>query len=343
MSNDKLFLKDIEDIVNKSSMDWNLLIGAKILITGATGIIGYALISLLLNIEKNKSRNVLIYALTRDCSNAARVFEKYSAFFGKNLIFIESDICAPLSLDGIDYIVHGAAETTSGAFVRKPVETISTTIDGTKNILEFAKMQKAKRTIFLSTMEVYGYPQKGHMVTENEAGSFSSLSVRNSYPISKLAAEMLCVSYFKEYGIPLNILRLTQTFGPNVRKNDTRFFAYLLNCIKKKEDIVLKSRGKTERSYLYSLDAATAILHSALCNKAGDIFNVANESLYCSIYDFATKIGKKYGLRVVIDENTKEITGYADTLYINMDTTRIRETGWKPSILDIDDIYDRMI
>ena len=139
----------------------------------------------------------LIYALTRDCSNAARVFEKYSAFFGKNLIFIESDICAPLSLDGIDYIVHGAAETTSGAFVRKPVETISTTIDGTKNILEFAKMQKAKRTIFLSTMEVYGYPQKGHMVTENEAGSFSSLSVRNSYPISKLAAEMLCVSYFK--------------------------------------------------------------------------------------------------------------------------------------------------
>ena len=70
-----------------------------------------------------------------------------------------------------------------------------------RQILEFAKEKQVDSFVFLSTMEVYGTPEKGHKVKENEGGSFDSAVIRNSYPLSKQVCENLCAAYAKELSL----------------------------------------------------------------------------------------------------------------------------------------------
>lgn len=130
----------------------------------------------------------------------------------------------------VDYIIHCANPTSSSFFINKPVETIDTAVNGTKNILDFARNKGVASFVFLSTMEVYGFPAKGHKVKECEGGNFNSTIVRNCYPLSKQLCENLCVAYLSEYDIPAKVLRLTQTFGPGVDYNDGRVFAEFARC-----------------------------------------------------------------------------------------------------------------
>ena len=122
----------------------------------------------------------------------------------------------------IHYVIHGASQTASRSFVDRAVETLKTALEGTIKLLELAKEKKVGGFVYLSSMEVYGQPPKGHKVTENEAGAFSPLNLRNSYPIGKIASESLCIAYAEEYGVPCKIARLTQTFGKGVSYNDKR-------------------------------------------------------------------------------------------------------------------------
>ncbi len=339
----ELFQKDIDEAITNSNLEWEKLRDAGVLITGATGIIGYALVNLLLDADSRYELGMNIYILTRDEKNARELFcvEKNH---DNSLHFIVGDINQVSDFPVVDYIIHGAAITSSRAFIDNPVETIETSVDGTGRVLEFARKNQIRKMIFLSTMEVYGHPQKGHSVTEDEIGSFSPVTVRNSYPISKLMSETMCLAYDSEYDVPVNVLRLTQTLGPVIKDNDARFFAYLVNCIRRRNDIVLKTEGQTERSYLYSLDAATAIICSLLCDKHGEIYNVSNEELYCSIKDFSKKIGNKYGIGVTYDlAGGGKQEGFADTLYLSLDTEKIEGLGWRSSKLSLEEIFDRMV
>ena len=193
-------------------------------------------------------------------------------------------------------------------------------------------------------MEVYGYPAKGHKVTEDEIGNFSPLKPRNSYPISKIICETMCSSYTKEYGVPAKIIRLPQTFGPGVNYNDARIFAYFGRCMIEQNNIVLKTKGETERCYLYTLDAATAILTVLLKGINGQAYNAADEGTYCSIAEMAEMVSKESGIAVEFDIQPAEEYGYADTLYMNLDTSILKSLGWKPvSEGNLMFIYQKMI
>ena len=338
-----MFVQDLKRVANSKTINWKKLTGKHFLITGATGIIGYSLVCLLLETNKLFDLGIQIIALTRNLTKAKEVFAGYENDYEKVLFFIEKDATLPLDIGKVDYIIHGAAITSSKDFISKPVETIMTSLEGTKNVLEYARDKRVDRMIYLSTMEIYGYPPKGHKVSESEVGAFVPMDVRNCYPMGKLTGEMMCVSFYKEYGVPVNVLRLSQTFGPNVRADDNRLFAYFLKCVQKHEDIVLRSKGETERSYLYSLDAATAIMTLLVCDEVGEIFNVADEDTYCSVFDFAQIICKKYGIGLRIEEDNDKSRGFANTLFMDLDTTKIQNLGWKPLKLTIEDIYDRMI
>ena len=191
-------------------------------------------------------------------------------------------------------------------------------------------------------MEVYGQPPKGHKVTENEAGAFSPLNLRNSYPIGKIASESLCIAYAEEYGVPCKIARLTQTFGKGVSYNDNRIFGYFARCIKEKKPIVLKTRGETSRSYLSTEDAAAAILTILIDGAAGKIYNVADKNTYCSVAEMAKKVADKYGLCVQYD--VQENREYLGTLYMDLDTAAIHSLGWKPTAKEgVLSIYEEMM
>ncbi len=338
----EVYSREIESIIQTDIVPWERLEGKNVLITGATGLIGTAIVNTLLMVRKEMGIEIGVYAVVRDEQKAKNAFSDNISEQGLHIIQHE-DIQIPLQLNGvIDYIIHGANPTASSYFVDYPVETAKTAFIGTLNMLELAKEKQVKGFVFLSTMEVYGYPNKGCKVDEDQIGGFQTTKVRNSYPISKQMCENLCCAYNSEYQVPAKIVRLTQTFGVGVDYNDKRVFAEFARCAIEKRNIVLKTKGLTERSYLDISDAVTAILLAMLEGKSGEAYTAANEETYCSIYEMARLVADEYGIDVMVEEQDVSKTGYADTLYMDLDTEKIRKLGWYPQS-GLKQMFEKMI
>ena len=335
-------MQDMEYICNAQFIPWEKLKDKTILITGATGLIGFTLVPALLYANKQRSLHLKVLALVRDLERAKNRFEGFADDTALEYILGNVEDIPPIK-EPINYIVHGASQTASKAFVNQPVETILTAIKGTENLLELAKAKAVAGMVYLSSMEVYGYPEKGHKVTENEIGCLPPLDVRNSYPISKIQCESLCCAYAKEYGVPVMSARLTQTFGPGANYNDGRVFAEFARCVVEKRDIVLKTKGETERCYLYTADAVTAILTILLKGEAGQAYNVANESTYCSIAEMAEKVAKQGGINVRYDIQDESANGYPKTLYMYLDTSSLQGLCWKLEGKNVMEMFGRLI
>ncbi len=326
----KDILSDEFDISNMDFVPWERMKNKSVFITGATGLIGRALILLLAEANVRYELNISIIALVRD-ENRAR--ERFGTDIkGLKLVVGRVEEFTDLPNELINFVIHGASQTASREFMDHPVETLETAVIGTNNILKLARAKNVESFVYLSSMEMYGCPPKGHKVTEDEVGAFSPTNNRNCYPIGKIASESLCYSYSSEYSLPVKIIRLTQTIGCGVNYNDNRVFAYFKKCADKKKDIVLRTKGETERSYLNVYDAASAILTLLLCGNNGEAYNTADETTYCSIAQMAEMIAKENGISVKYDIENEKINGFPETLYMDLDTTKIRKLGWKPVV-----------
>lgn len=309
----------------------------KVLVTGATGLIGRSVVSKLVKQEAE------VFCLVRDKKKAEKIFDGYSQ---SKLHFLIADVCEVKAESlGIDYIIHGASQTASKAFVQEPVETIMTALCGTCNLLEFARTNKVQGFIYLSSMEVYGSPSTDEKISEAHGTNLNTMQVRACYPESKRMCENLCRSYAAEYGVPAKVIRLTQTFGPGVEYNDGRVFAEFARCVLEGRDIILNTKGETTRCYLYTEDAANAILTVLLKGTVGEAYNAANEDTYCSIYEMAHLVAEKCAnnkISVVIKEKDTEKLGYAPVLHMNLDTSKLKSLGWKP-YCGLEKMFSKMI
>lgn len=331
-SENPVFFKDLECIAGSEYIPWDTLREKTVLVTGATGLIGYTLVSGLLYANRRMNLDLRVLALVRDESRAKNRF-KMQLEGANDLRLVHGTVeDLPRIDEPVDYIVHGAGQTASSAIVRQPAETIRTALIGTMNLLELSRIKQSKGFAYLSSMEVYGHPAKGRKVTEDEIGALSPLDIRNSYPVSKQQCESLCCAYASEYGVPAVIIRLTQTFGLGVNRGDARIFAEFGRCAAEKRDIVLKTKGETERSYLYTADAATAILTVLLKGEPGTAYNAADETTYCSIAEMARLVAGLAGVRVRFEPQDERKNGFPSPQYVNLDTARLRALGWKTSI-----------
>lgn len=321
--------EDIRAVYEADFIDWDRLKGATILVTGATGLIGTSFIKSLDYVNKAKDLKLHMIALIRD---EARAEDRFAGILPNGMLsFVVGNVeNLPVIGGKVDYVLHAASQTASKEFVQHAVETIQTSVLGTFNLLKLAREKNVKGFVYLSSMEVYGYPERGHKVKENEIGSLTPLDLRNSYPISKMMCESMCCAYAKEYGVPAMICRLTQTFGPGVNYDDERIFAYFGRCVNEKQNIVLKTKGETERCYLYTTDAVTALLAIMLNGTSGSAYNAADENTYCSIAEMAEHVAADGGIKVVYDIQDEKENYFPQTMYMNLDTSALRELGWKP-------------
>lgn len=334
-------IQDCQNIGLLNFIEWDELRGSTILITGSTGLIGQNLVNAIAYNSQKKGLDIKLILPVRNVVLAEELFNWTDAEIIHNELGEELKIETP-----VDYIVHLASPTSSKFFTEKPVNTMLENIEGTKSLLEWARVHPVRKFVGLSTMEVYGFPEKGHKVKENEVGAFETMNARNSYPLAKIACESLCNSYYVQYDVPAVILRATQTFGPGVRYNDGRVFAQFMRCVIEKKDIVLKSDGLTERSYLYTADAVSAILVSLLKAKPGQAYTIANPDTYCSIKDMAQMVADEIAkgkIKIVFDiAEDIERLGYAGTLFMELDVEKIKGLGWVPTV-DLYNAYNRMI
>lgn len=334
-------IEDYRQLGEQSYINWDQISNAKILITGSTGLIGSNLVNAVAFSSRQKGLGIKLILPVRNVDAAKKQFGWTEA---KVLPY---ELGSELKInEDIDYIVHLASPTDSKYFTEKPVDTMLANIEGYRALLEWSASHPVKKFIGISSMEVYGFPEKGRSVKENELGAFETMNARNSYPLAKIACEALCNSYWVQYGVPTVILRATQTFGPGVKYDDGRVFAQFMRCAIEGKDIVLKSPGLTERPYLYTADAVSAILVSLLKAEPGQAYTVANPDTYCSIKTMAQTVADKIAdgkINVVFDiEDDIEKLGYAPTLYMNLDVGKMRSLGWKPRY-SIETMFDRMV
>lgn len=328
-----------DEILDACNLDLGMLEGKTVLITGATGLIGFNLVSVLMFLNCD----VEVVAVVRNLEKADWIFKNVCR---NKLRFVVGDVRYPIDVDGpVDYIIHAASQTSSRSFVCEPVETILTSVQGTRNLLELAKIKNVSSFVYLSSMEVYGTPTTDEKISEEHDTNLDTMSVRSSYPESKRMSEALCRAYCEEYGVPIKVLRLTQTFGPGVAYTDGRVFAEFARCAIEKRDIILHTKGETKRNYLYTLDAVSAILTVLLNGVNGEAYNAANEETYCSILEMAQMVASKCvenSIKVIIDIDDGNKFGYAPTLRMNLDSSKLKNLGWTPKV-GLEDMFHSLI
>lgn len=323
--------KDLQRIIK--DFDMSVFDNKTVCITGATGLLGSLCVKSLLI----SGFNIQVIALVRNRNKAENIFSKY---ISDKLTFITQDINDKIHYEGqVDYIIHCANSTSSKDFIDKPVETLLTTINGTKNVLEFAKSKTILGMVYLSSLEVYGV-QINEYISEDDYGYIDILSPRSSYSEGKKAAETLCISYGSEYGIPVKIARLAQTFGAGISNDDNRVFAQFVRSVVNGENIILHTKGETKRNYCYTTDAITGIFTILTKGKNNNAYNIANKESYISILEMA-KMLENDKTKVVFEIDNKN-RGYNPTVKICLDSSKLETLGWTPQV-GLREMYERLI
>lgn len=318
----KVIEQDIRKFVENFSFK-DKLKDSTFLITGATGLIGTALIRCLSAL----CVNIKIFAPVRNINKAQELFATYP-----NVIIAEGDLTSfdYSQFDEVDYVIHGAAPTASRFFVERPVETINSIVEGTNKLLDYAAIAKVKSFIFLSSLEVYGTFLEDKLITEEMRGDLSITDIRSSYPLSKQLAENLCCAYSKEYEVPVKIARLTQTTGAGISEDDNRIIAQFVRRAVNGEDIVMYTDGLSARPYCYLTDAVEAILYIILYGEKGEAYNIANPDSFISARDLAHTVKEIVNPSINIRFEPNPNMGYAPTTYLRLSTEKLEKLGWEP-------------
>lgn len=336
-----VFNEDMEYITGVDFVPWEKLRGKTLFITGATGLIGFNLISALAYMNLHRGLPLKMLALVRNEEKAKERFAEILAA-GAPLTFAAGDLeHIPAVAEPVDYIIHGGSPTASRYFAEHPVETIQMNLAGARTLLEMAREKKVQGFLFLSSMEVYGSLHREEKVAEDHESFVDTMNPRSSYPEAKRMIEAMCSSYAAQYNVPVKVIRLTQTFGAGVRREDNRVYAQFIRSGIAHEDITLLTRGGTRHSYLYTADAVTAILTVLLNGKNVEAYNAANEESYCSIKEMAELVAEMFGLNVVIKESVESSKLYPSELFMNLSINKLHELKWKAKY-SLQDMFFRM-
>jgi nucleoside-diphosphate-sugar epimerase len=335
-----------QDVARVANLDlpWSRLRNSTLALSGASGMIGSFLVDVLMARNETSTLNCTIHAIARSRPVLAERFSEYDG--NVNLRLIAADVSQnEIPIDEADYVIHAASNTHPRAYALDPIGTIMTNVHGTQAMLDLAARTSARRTVFVSTVEIYGDTLNNvnnvnngvrsdgspPRLAETDMGYINSNTLRAGYPESKRTGEALCQAYREHYGLDVVIPRLPRVFGPTMRMSDTKAISqFLLNAVSG-QDIVLKSEGNQYFSYCHVGDAVGALLTILLRGESGEAYNVADPS--CDVYlkDLAQLVASTVGTQVVFDlPNEVESRGFSPATFAVMDGTKLAALGWTP-------------
>ncbi|MDY4064630.1 MAG: NAD-dependent epimerase/dehydratase family protein [Ligilactobacillus agilis] len=301
-----------------------------ILVTGATGLIGASIIDMLVRINDTRTSKFFIYVAARNLDKVKMVFKNY---INKDYFkYVYYDATEPIDFNNVkvDYIIQGASNASPNLYTSNPVETLLGNVLGIKNILDYAKTKNIRKVVYISSSEVYGNSEsRQNVIAEDDYGNVDVLKVRSSYMLGKQASENLCVSYAKEYGIDVSIVRPGHIYGPHISEHDKRASSEFLRNASNHEKIVMNSSGRQLRSYCHAVDCASAILYVLEAGENGEAYNISNKKSIVTIREFAECVSKigKVSLEIGKDDN-------AVISYSALDSEKLEQKGWQ-AVVDI--------
>src|SRR5215467_9691512 len=183
------------------------------------------------------------------------------------------DVTEPLSLE-VDEIYHLACPASPVHYQRNPVRTIRTGVVGTANMLDVARDARA-RILIASTSEVYGDPAV-HPQPEEYWGHVNPIGSRACYDESKRCAEALAVSYARQYGVEVRIVRIFNTYGPRMHENDGRVVSNFTVQALRNQPLTVYGEGQQTRSFCYATDLIEGFIRLMASDHGVDPVNIGN-------------------------------------------------------------------
>lgn len=252
-----------------------------VLITGGAGFIGSHLCEFLLN--KGFRVICLDNFITGENKNIIHLKNN------KNFILLDRNVSEHIPIDGpLDYVMHFASPASPVDYQRIPIQTLKAGSLGTHNTLGLALAKKAKY-IIASTSEVYGDPKISPQ-SETYWGNVNPVGPRGCYDEAKRFAEALTMAYHRIHKLDIRIVRIFNTYGPRMRKNDGRAVPNFINQALRNKPITVYGNGKQTRSFCYVSDLIEGIYKLMLSN-INDPVNLGNPEEH-TILEFAEIIKK---------------------------------------------------
>ena len=294
----------------------------KIFMTGGAGFIGTKLCSLLAD-----ENEVFIYdSLRRNSIKTTNLLSHRNVQLFRGDILDSSQLQQLITTIGPGIVIHMAAIAGIDTVIRSPTATMKVNLLGTYNILEAIKpyVSEVERFINFSTSEVFGdYTYKAEETRSTNLAPVGE--ARWTYSVSKLAAEHLAHSYYKEFGMPVVNLRPFNVYGPG-QVGEGAIHVFVTKALAN-EKIEIHGDGAQIRSWCYIDDMVQGVLLCLEKKKAvGNVFNIGNPRGTITINDLAEKVVRLIGskskivhvpktyvdveLRVPSIEKAKRILGY---------------------------------
>ena len=290
----------------------------RILITGGLGFIGSNFIRYIL--DKYPDYTILNLDIVSYCANFKNLQDIEDSPRYK---FVKGDIkntdVVKGAMKGCDVVVNFAAESHVDRSIKNPSQFIKTNVHGASTLLKTARDMKISRFIQIGTDEVYGSIENGKFNEE------SILDPRSPYSASKAAGELLTVSFYATYGLPVLITRSSNNFGP-YQYPEKIMPLFITNALENKK-LPIYADGMNVRDWLYVLDHCEAIdlvLHKG---KIGEIYNVSGGNEITNI-GLTRTILKYMGKGEDLIQFVKDRPGH-DKRY-SLDCKKLRALGWKP-------------
>jgi dTDP-glucose 4,6-dehydratase len=306
-----------------------------ILVTGGAGFIGSHFIKYLLN--KYMDYNVInLDCLTYagNLLNLKEVEDNPRYFFIKGDIRNKATIVSIFKEFKIQIIVNFAAESHVDRSIVSSDDFVSTNILGTHILLNVAKeywsenqtvnnFDKDVKFVQISTDEVYGSLADDGYFTED-----TPLSPNSPYSASKASADLLVQSYFRTYGMPVNITRCSNNYGPN--QYPEKLIPLVIKLAYQNQFVPVYGEGHQVREWIHVLDHCSAIDEVIHSGKVGEIYNIGSEFEMKNI-DIVKLILNKMNKPISLIKHVDDRLGHDYRYAINNSKIK-RDLGWKPSV-----------
>jgi dTDP-glucose 4,6-dehydratase len=292
----------------------------RFLVTGGAGFIGSAFVRMLMGDEESQVVNLDKLTYAGNLENLASIAA------GPRYRFVHGDICdtalvrATLEEAKPDVIVHFAAESHVDRSILSPEPVFETNLRGTLTLLEAARLLKTPRFLHVSTDEVYGSVPAPHEADENYP-----LRASSPYSASKAGSDLLALSYFTTYRMPVTVTRASNNYGPY--QFPEKLIPLMISNAMEDRALPIYGDGMQIRDWLYVDDHCRAILAAIERGRPGEIYNVGGSRSVPNV-EVVREILADLGKPESLMQTVKDRPGH-DRRYALSSEKLMRETGWR--------------
>ena len=294
----------------------------KLLVTGGAGFIGSAFVRMMLgagNTERLINFDKLTYAGNLENLVSVANDPRYR--------FVQGDICDAKRVNEVveeerpDAIVNFAAESHVDRSILSPAPVFETNLRGTFTLLEAARTHKTPRFLHVSTDEVYGSIDAPH-----DADESYPLKASSPYSASKAGSDLLALSYFVTYKLPVIVTRASNNYGPY--QFPEKLIPLMISNAIADQPLPIYGDGMQIRDWLYVDDHCRAILSVIERGREGEIYNIGGSRALPNI-EVVRRILDAVGKPHTLMQTVKDRPGH-DRRYALSSEKVMRETGWAP-------------